>query len=124
MRPGGQPEPLKGRGEQARGLLAQRAVFGEARGRQGGVAQVLALARVLHCAGREHAGADVRGGFLRSLPAGGKRRVFHRLHRDLQIDAVKQRAGKPLEVLLHGCLGAGAAACPIPAAAAGVHRGD
>ena len=62
--------------------------------------------------------------FLTGLTSCGKRGVFNRLHSNLQVNSVEQRTGQTVQILLNGSLGAGAAFRAVPAAFAGIHRGN
>ena len=124
MRTGGQPQPLKCGRKHTRRIRAQRAVLGKLRRRNGGVAHVGALSGILPLARGEHAGTNVGGVFLTGLTSCGKRGVFNRLHSNLQVDSVEQRTGQTVQILLNGSLGAGAAFRAVPAAFAGIHRGN
>ena len=112
VRAGGQAEPLKGGGKDRFRFIRQRTVFRQQSRCQRGVAHVLALSGILHSTCGQHAGADRGRAFFGSLSAGGKGGIFHRLHGNLQIDAVEQRTGQTLEILLHGRFGAGARLVP------------
>lgn len=124
MRTGGQPQSLKCGRKHTRRIRAQRAVLGKLRRRNRGVAHVGALSGILPLARGEHAGTDVGGVFLTGLTSCGKRGVFNRLHSNLQVDSVEQRTGQTVQILLNGSLGAGAAFRAVPAAFAGIHRGN
>lgn len=91
MGAGGQTEPLEGAAENGRRLVGQRTELREKRGRNGGVADVLALPVILPLPGGEHTGADGLRAFLLCAAARGERLVLDRLHGDLEVDAVEQR---------------------------------
>ena len=124
MRTCGQAEPVEGSSKHGRCLLGQRTVGGKLRGREQGVAQVGTLPLVLYITRGKYTGAYLGRAFLFGFAASRQRCVFDRLYGYLQVDPVEQRAGQTLEILLHRCFGAGAASGAVPAAFAGVHRGD
>ena len=90
-------------------------------GAHGGVRRVRILleARGLDSPGGDHAAADGFGLFA-CVGAGGKLTEIHQWHLDVHVDAIKERVGNFLAVVLDLPRGAAALALRIAVVAAGV----